>query len=149
MKKADYIRNKIKKCLSYFILLRRIAWLMMNFLFNVGGNPLTVMANQISMELHKIRQKCPLYETHGKSVWTTPYLYLSLESRHFPQLSWFVFHRTISQLFKNSATVSFQISVASTVFMCSVSKKLLFAWADLGDSYLIFSKMAVQEIYMP
>ena len=26
------------------------------------------MANQISMELHKIRQKCPLYETHGKSV---------------------------------------------------------------------------------
>ena len=36
----------------------------------VGGNPLTVMANQISMELHKIRQKCPLYETHGKSVCT-------------------------------------------------------------------------------
>lgn len=35
-----------------------------------GGNPLTVMANQISMELHKIRQKCPLYETHGKSVCT-------------------------------------------------------------------------------
>ncbi|KAK2558028.1 Lysine-specific histone demethylase 1A [Acropora cervicornis] len=37
-------------------------------LTGLGGNPLTVMANQISMELHKIRQKCPLYETHGKSV---------------------------------------------------------------------------------
>ncbi|XP_015756126.1 PREDICTED: lysine-specific histone demethylase 1A-like isoform X1 [Acropora digitifera] len=36
-------------------------------LTGLGGNPLTVMANQISMELHKIRQKCPLYETHGKS----------------------------------------------------------------------------------
>jgi len=37
-------------------------------LLRIGGNPLTVLASQISMELHKIRQKCPLYETHGKSV---------------------------------------------------------------------------------
>lgn len=36
-------------------------------LTGLGGNPLTVLANQINMELHKIRQKCPLYETHGKS----------------------------------------------------------------------------------
>jgi len=36
-------------------------------LTGLGGNPLTVLASQISMELHKIRQKCPLYETHGKS----------------------------------------------------------------------------------
>ena len=36
--------------------------------FIAGGNPLTVLANQITMDLHKIRQKCPLYETHGKSV---------------------------------------------------------------------------------
>lgn len=31
---------------------------------------MTVLANQINMDLHKIRQKCPLYETHGKSVGT-------------------------------------------------------------------------------
>lgn len=36
-------------------------------LTGLGGNPLTVLANQITMDLHKIRQKCPLYETHGKS----------------------------------------------------------------------------------
>lgn len=35
----------------------------------LGGNPLSVLSDQINMELHKIRQKCPLYETHGKSVW--------------------------------------------------------------------------------
>ncbi|XP_031567611.1 lysine-specific histone demethylase 1A-like isoform X2 [Actinia tenebrosa] len=35
-------------------------------LTGLGGNPLTVLANQINMELHKIKQKCPLYETIGK-----------------------------------------------------------------------------------
>lgn len=37
-------------------------------LTGLGGNPLTVINNQISMELHKIRQKCPLYESNGKSI---------------------------------------------------------------------------------
>lgn len=36
-------------------------------LTGLGGNPLSVLSDQINMELHKIRQKCPLYETHGKS----------------------------------------------------------------------------------
>ena len=34
----------------------------------LGGNPLTVLGKQISMDLHKIRQKCPLYESNGKAV---------------------------------------------------------------------------------
>ncbi|XP_018916026.1 lysine-specific histone demethylase 1A isoform X2 [Bemisia tabaci] len=34
----------------------------------LGGNPVTVLSKQISMELHKIRQKCPLYECNGGTV---------------------------------------------------------------------------------
>ncbi|KAG8197720.1 hypothetical protein JTE90_001642 [Oedothorax gibbosus] len=34
----------------------------------LGGNPITVLSKQITMELHKIRQKCPLYETNGGTV---------------------------------------------------------------------------------
>ncbi|KAF4521790.1 hypothetical protein B566_EDAN012295 [Ephemera danica] len=34
----------------------------------LGGNPVTVLSKQISMELHKIRQKCPLYESNGTTV---------------------------------------------------------------------------------
>ncbi|XP_011496060.1 PREDICTED: lysine-specific histone demethylase 1A [Ceratosolen solmsi marchali] len=34
----------------------------------LGGNPVTVLSKQISMELHKIRQKCPLYESDGQTV---------------------------------------------------------------------------------
>nr|CAB3258319.1 lysine-specific histone demethylase 1A [Phallusia mammillata] len=34
----------------------------------LGGNPITVISKQINMELHKIRQDCPLYETGGKRV---------------------------------------------------------------------------------
>ncbi|XP_069128605.1 lysine-specific histone demethylase 1A-like isoform X3 [Argopecten irradians] len=34
----------------------------------LGGNPITVMSRQINMELHKIKQKCPLYETNGGTV---------------------------------------------------------------------------------
>jgi hypothetical protein len=33
-----------------------------------GGNPLTVLSSQVSMELHKINQRCPLFETNGRSV---------------------------------------------------------------------------------
>ncbi|UYV73518.1 KDM1A [Cordylochernes scorpioides] len=29
------------------------------------GNPISVLSKQISMELHKIKQKCPLYESNG------------------------------------------------------------------------------------
>lgn len=34
----------------------------------LGGNPITVLSKQINMELHKIRQKCPLYESNGNTV---------------------------------------------------------------------------------
>lgn len=38
------------------------------FLFSLGGNPVTVLSKQINMELHKIKQKCPLYESNGCTV---------------------------------------------------------------------------------
>ncbi|KAK3097833.1 hypothetical protein FSP39_013611 [Pinctada imbricata] len=34
----------------------------------LGGNPITILSRQINMELHKIKQKCPLYETNGGTV---------------------------------------------------------------------------------
>ncbi|CAL7943230.1 unnamed protein product [Xylocopa violacea] len=34
----------------------------------LGGNPVTTLSKQIDMELHKIRQKCPLYESDGQTV---------------------------------------------------------------------------------
>ncbi|CAH1799050.1 unnamed protein product [Owenia fusiformis] len=34
----------------------------------LGGNPITVLSKQVNMELHKIKQKCPLYETNGGTV---------------------------------------------------------------------------------
>ncbi|KYN04574.1 Lysine-specific histone demethylase 1A [Cyphomyrmex costatus] len=33
----------------------------------LGGNPVTTLSKQINMELHKIRQKCPLYESDGQT----------------------------------------------------------------------------------
>ena len=34
----------------------------------LGGNPVTVISRQINMELTKISQKCPLYESNGNTV---------------------------------------------------------------------------------
>lgn len=34
----------------------------------LGGNPVTTLSKQMNMELHKIRQKCPLYESDGQTV---------------------------------------------------------------------------------
>jgi lysine-specific histone demethylase 1 len=34
----------------------------------LGGNPITILARQINMELYKISQKCPLYESNGNTV---------------------------------------------------------------------------------
>uniref|UniRef100_A0A2R5LNP7 Lysine-specific histone demethylase 1A n=1 Tax=Ornithodoros turicata TaxID=34597 RepID=A0A2R5LNP7_9ACAR len=34
----------------------------------LGGNPVAVLSRQINMELHRIRQKCPLYESNGTTV---------------------------------------------------------------------------------
>ena len=35
---------------------------------SLGGNPLTVLSSQVNMELHKINQRCPLFETNGRNV---------------------------------------------------------------------------------
>ncbi|XP_064615884.1 lysine-specific histone demethylase 1A-like [Liolophura sinensis] len=37
----------------------------------LGGNPITVLSKQVNMELHKIKQKCPLYESNGGTLSTT------------------------------------------------------------------------------
>lgn len=34
----------------------------------LGGNPINTLSKQIKMELHKIKQKCPLYESNGNTV---------------------------------------------------------------------------------
>lgn len=34
----------------------------------LGGNPIAVLSKQINMELHKIKQKCPLFESNGSTV---------------------------------------------------------------------------------
>ena len=34
----------------------------------LGGNPVAILAKQINMQLHKIKQKCPLYEANGNTV---------------------------------------------------------------------------------
>lgn len=34
----------------------------------LGGNPIAILSKQISMDLSKIKQKCPLYDTFGKQV---------------------------------------------------------------------------------
>ncbi|KAI0217663.1 Lysine-specific histone demethylase 1A [Lamellibrachia satsuma] len=34
----------------------------------LGGNPTTVLSKQVNMELHKIKQRCPLYESNGHTV---------------------------------------------------------------------------------
>jgi len=34
----------------------------------LGGNPMAVIAKQINMQLNKIKQKCPLYESNGNTV---------------------------------------------------------------------------------
>eukprot|EP00794_Sanderia_malayensis_P000331 gene331-963_t len=37
-------------------------------LTGLGGNPLTIVSNQVNIELHKIRQRCPLFESNGLIV---------------------------------------------------------------------------------
>ena len=34
----------------------------------LGGNPITVLSKQVNMELTKISQTCPLYESNGTTV---------------------------------------------------------------------------------
>ena len=37
-------------------------------LLYLGGNPVTVLSKQVNMELSKIKQRCPLYESNGNTV---------------------------------------------------------------------------------
>ncbi len=34
----------------------------------LGGNPVSILSKQIVMDLTKIKQKCPLYDSNGKPV---------------------------------------------------------------------------------
>lgn len=34
----------------------------------LGGNPVSILSKQIVMDLTKIKQKCPLYDSSGKAV---------------------------------------------------------------------------------
>ena len=34
----------------------------------LGGNPVTILSKQVNMVLHKIKQRCPLYEGNGTTV---------------------------------------------------------------------------------
>ena len=36
----------------------------------LGGNPVSILSKQILMDLTKIKQKCPLYDSNGKGVKT-------------------------------------------------------------------------------
>ena len=40
----------------------------LTLLYVSGGNPMTVVSRQVNMELSKIKQKCPLYESNGNTV---------------------------------------------------------------------------------
>lgn len=44
-----------------------IIWFICVF-FYLGGNPLTVLAKQVNMELQTIRQNCPLFDVEGPLV---------------------------------------------------------------------------------
>ena len=50
----------------------------------LGGNPITVISKQINMELHKIKQDCPLYETGGQRVSYTEIVEESIMVEYFP-----------------------------------------------------------------
>ena len=39
-----------------------------NCFYLKGGNPIAILSKQISMDLTKIKQKCPLYDNSGKMV---------------------------------------------------------------------------------
>ena len=45
----------------------------------LGGNPITILSKQISMELHKIKQKCPLYEANGTTVLDYGFVYMMFD----------------------------------------------------------------------
>ena len=34
----------------------------------LGGNPMTIVSKQVNMELTKVKQKCPLFESGGQTV---------------------------------------------------------------------------------
>lgn len=51
-----------------FLLLELICKIYSSVFAFAGGNPMTVVSRQVNMELHKIKQKCPLYESNGNTV---------------------------------------------------------------------------------
>lgn len=51
----------------------------------LGGNPVNVLSKQIPMELQKIKQKCPLYDSTGKTVsMSTNLMDITINSKNIP-----------------------------------------------------------------
>ena len=118
----------------------------------LGGNPLSVLSDQINMELHKIRQKCPLYETHGKSVWIAA-SYFSLKNTHTHTLpkvhSVYVICKWRSSGKENSLLLSqsgvlFQVSLISKISLLKINSvqndcfsEDPLSWNQISDHYAI------------
>ena len=47
---------------------RTFCYCLLTLIYVSGGNPMTVVSRQVNMELSKIKQKCPLYESNGNTV---------------------------------------------------------------------------------
>lgn len=60
--------KKNRYCLNIIFLGNYIADLGAMVVTGLGGNPVTTLSKQIDMELHRIRQKCPLYQSTGVTV---------------------------------------------------------------------------------
>ncbi|XP_023318975.1 lysine-specific histone demethylase 1A isoform X3 [Trichogramma pretiosum] len=58
-------RNRVGGRIATFRKNKYVADLGAMVVTGLGGNPVTVLSKQINMELHKIKQKCPLYEMDG------------------------------------------------------------------------------------
>ena len=52
----------------------------------LGGNPITVLSKQVNMELAKISQSCPLFESNGNTVPKDKVTYSEI-LLNYPQLS--------------------------------------------------------------
>ncbi|CAB0033738.1 unnamed protein product [Trichogramma brassicae] len=65
-------RNRVGGRIATFRKNKYVADLGAMVVTGLGGNPVTVLSKQINMELHKIKQKCPLYEMDGNNVKEVP-----------------------------------------------------------------------------
>lgn len=63
-----YFKDRIGGRIATFRKKEFIADLGAMVVTGLGGNPIAILSKQISMDLVKIKQKCPLYDNSGKIV---------------------------------------------------------------------------------